>query len=253
MKSVLLLLFAFSIIAGCGGHDLPAPTETEDPDVEEIVNACCPCNPEAGMKIENTAEIPDSMMMEYYRLWKEEFLRRNFISEEYFNEHFTDITIESKEITASNQGTSFAVVYTYTSNWYCGHWADIFLIRLNSNSTVYQTYDVPRDKLFSRDEVLRSMSLGILPGDIHTLVGIKSLKFQSYDDAVGAFRERSGSSDLEILGTVFAIRVYGKDEVVPAFYGTGSLDEGDNRCINSYFNLSTGELLRPNEKECDPD
>ena len=174
----------------------------------------------------------------YFKIWKNLFLTRNQISEDYYNSH---LEIISCTIRKWDSGISFYLSYIMHIDWADIEGDDNFLVLLNSSATEYQHLNIPRDVYLTEREITVILDNRVYGSSIGKVNPVENLLYTDYEQAVSAFQTAVNCD--KIFPQRLAYYVPGKLPRIdgdPYFIGFGTLDSLNNRCIDGYFNLITG-------------
>jgi hypothetical protein len=176
--------------------------------------------------------------LEYFDVWKSEFMARNGISEDYFADHISWIWTSTN---CWNSGISFYVNYRITVDWAVIDRSDQFVVWLHASERAYQHLNIPRDQFLNLDQLRNMLDNRVFGSSVGPVVPLENLAHETCLDAVGAFQDSTESP--EMLPTRIAYYVPGKiprEDGYPYFIGRGTIDEEANECIVGYYNLVSG-------------
>ena len=236
MRALQLLIYLTAIIGclGCSEENVTNVT-SNPPDTIPVFAICLPEEPTQNPR----TCIPEDKTSHYSDLWKQEFMARNGISEDYFDEHISSIWTSS---TCTSSATSLYVHYRITIDWAAIDRADKLVIMLSSSVVEYAYLNIPRDVYLDDYQVGRVLDHDVFDSSVGPVAPLDSLPYEDCMEAVEAFQDSVGSGD--IVPVRFAYYVPGKiprEDGYPYFIGRGVVDLNSNECITGYFNLFTGE------------
>lgn len=180
----------------------------------------------------------NDLLRYYFKIWKDLFLNRNQISDDYYNAH---LEITSREILKWNSGISFRLRYTMHIDWAEIEAYDDFLVMLFSTESAYQHLNIRRDVYLTQEEITIVLDNHVFSSSIGKVNPVENLLYKNYDQAVAAFQTAVNCDKIFPREIVYYVpgklpRIDGD----PYFIGFGTLDSLDNRCIHGYFNLCNG-------------
>jgi len=68
----------------------------------------------------------DSLCVAYQKIWKQVFMEKNGLTDDYFNKH---ITLYGSGVGDWDEGTSFSICYEVTIDWAIAYTCDQFIIK----------------------------------------------------------------------------------------------------------------------------
>jgi hypothetical protein len=180
----------------------------------------------------------NGFLLYYFKIWKDLFMSRNQISQDYYDTH---LEITSREIFHWQSGISFRLYYKLHIDWAEIQGVDDFLIVFFSTESGYQHLSIRRDVYLTKAEIEIVLDNHVFSSCIGPVNPVKNLLFTSYDQAVAAFQATVNCAKIFPQQTAYYVpgklpRIDGD----PYFIGLGTLDSLNNRCISGYFNLMTG-------------
>ena len=175
--------------------------------------------------------------MTYFSIWKELFLSRNQMSQQYFDNH---ITLCSTTIHKWAEGTSFEIFYKVKIEWAEYRLLDKFIIYIGSS--LYPGLNVPRNVLLSKSQIETVLNGNYFSSQSSIITPVNELKYSSAEDAMKALINAS-EVDTFCSGSVsFPQRSLNNYTVGhPYFNASGVLNWKDNKCIEGSIDLITGE------------
>jgi len=181
----------------------------------------------------------------YFGIWKELFLSKNQMSQEYFDNH---IILCSSTIQNWNDGASFEIYYKVKIGWVDYRLYDQFIIYIASN--IYPGLNVPRYVLLSKSQIDTVLNGNYFGSQLGKITPVNELKFPSEVDAMNALI-RASNVDTFCIGSVsFQQRSFDKYTAGhPYFIASGVLNWNENKCIEGSIDLINGETY-VNENTC---
>lgn len=170
----------------------------------------------------------------YFGIWKELFLSKNQMSQDFFDNH---ITICSTTIYPWDGGISFTIYYKVKIEWVEYRLFDQFPIYITSN--LYPGLNVPRDSLLSKYQIDTVLSGSYFGAQLNTVAPVSNLKYSSAKDAMSALI-KAANVDTFCIGSV-SIPQKNYNIGHPYFKASGVLSWNENRCIEGSIDLITGE------------
>lgn len=181
----------------------------------------------------------------YFGIWKELFLSKNQMSQEYYDDH---IILCSSSIHNWDDGASFEIYYKVKIGWVEYRLYDQFIIYIASN--VYPGLDVPRSVLLSKSQIETILNGNYFSSQLGKVTPVNELKFASAADAMSALIRASNVDTFCIGSASFPQRSFDKYTVGhPFFMASGVLNWNDNKCIEGSIDLITGKTF-VNENIC---
>jgi hypothetical protein len=233
MKTLLIQLFVIIIIFGC--------TKIQNDMLEDNPEPVFSCDFLNDTIIKDYGSVlSESMDSFYYKIWKSEIVNNNDIDISYFNKHFSNVKISSKNW---NGGITVQIDYLCTFDWLRFKVKDQFMVKLNSSWNNYKHLNIPRDTLLSDEWTRYSIRNEIWYSGICQIKKIESLHYSSCAEACQSFKDLSGyevifpqSISLYVPGKVPKVDGY------PYFIGYGLIDSTTYECVRGYYNIVNGEI-----------
>ena len=175
----------------------------------------------------------------YLDFWKMEFVKRNAMSQSWYDAHISDVRTSAN---CWNNGITFRVEYKVKIDWAVMDDYNEFMVKLASSDPAYPNLNIPRDTLFDTTQLQMILDNEIWYSSLGPVKPITSLKYNSYNTALQAFRDSVKSNVIspEQLAYFVPGKLPRKDGY-PYFIGYGTINKSLNQCITGYFNLVTGE------------
>ena len=181
----------------------------------------------------------------YFNIWKDLFLSKNQMSQEYFDDH---ITLCSTTIHKWAEGTSFEIFYKVKIEWAEYRLLDKFIFYIASN--LYPGLDVPRNILLSESQIETVLNGNYFSSQMSIITPVNELKYTSETDAMKALINASYVDTFCIGSVSYLQKSFDKYTIGhPYFIASGVLNWNDNKCIEGSIDLITGETYI-NEQNC---
>lgn len=177
----------------------------------------------------------------YFAIWKELFLSKNQMDQQFFNEH---ITLCSTALHKWNDGISFEIYYKAKIDWAEDRLSDKFIIWLSpTTSGLYPTLYVPRNVLLSNNQIITILDGDAFSSRIYNVTPIENLKYSSLQEAMEALIL---ASKVDTLCTRYIYFQQPSPDSIPTGHpileSSATLNWSENRCITSTIDLVTGEV-----------
>ena len=229
MKQISLISFLICLLFSCN--------ETKD-----IVKVDCPYGTTSLHPVVCSSTLCQSDTCQtYLGIWKQLFLERNQMTQDYFNNH---ITLCNTNIDKWNDGFSFRVTYKIKIDWAEDLLGDQFIIWLAPTTAgLYPSITLPRSVLLTKDQINAALGLMAFSSSMNTVYSINQLKYFTFEDAMRNLISASGVDKL-CTSEIFYMRPH---MVVPPnghpfLRSDGTISEEQNKCIRAEVDLVTGEL-----------
>ncbi len=181
----------------------------------------------------------DSLCKAYQNSWKEIFIEKNGITEQYFNDH---VTIYHSSIDDWEKGTSISISYTVTADWAIAHNTDQFIIKIEEGDSLYPSLDVPRGVFLSKEDIKTIIAANAFSSGIIKFTPGEALRFGSKDEAITFLTAQAKVSSL-CLQRIYIDKITGHISL----YAGAEYDDEWNKCIEATLDLINGEYaLREN-------
>jgi hypothetical protein len=179
----------------------------------------------------------------YLGIWKELFLAKNQMTQEYFDNHITLCTTGTfKNI---EQGTSFYLSYKITIDWFEATWEGNFLIMLSpAYVRQYPGLGLPENVLLSRDQINGQINNTFFSNPMPSVTPVSHLIYQTKDEAVEALAKAAGVNSMCPL----TINLKYPDWTnLPAGHpfleAAGVVNWDEDNCVSGNLDLVTGAAL----------
>jgi hypothetical protein len=176
----------------------------------------------------------------YFAIWKEQFLTRNQMSQDYFNNHITPC---KTQLFSWVDGISFEISYKVEIDWAETVLSDKFAIWLSKTTLgLYPSLDVPRNILLSADQINVLYIIQAFSSSINSVSSVNQLKYTSFREAMSALIKES-KVDTLCTGNVFfqSPNFTSPPSGNPYLEASGVLNWNENKCITSSLDLVTGK------------
>lgn len=176
----------------------------------------------------------------YLAIWKQLFLEKNHMSQEYFNDHITPC---SSHINKWADGFSYRISYKIKFDWVEVSESDQLIIWLHpSTAGLYPSLSLPRNTLLSKNQISSALTLMAFSSSLNTIDPLSRLKFSSYDEAMADLADAAGvenfcGSEIFYEGPHMVDPPSGH----PILRATATISEKENNCISATVDLVTGE------------
>jgi hypothetical protein len=221
MKTIVKIAAIWLILAGsfsCGEENVRSVSCEQTPDYPEIHN-------------ENLCA--DPLCVEYINIWKEIFMQRNNLNEEYFDSH---IELNQTSVDDWIEGSSISIAYYIKTDWAVACNVDRFIIKIQEGNTLYPTLIVPRGVFLTKDDIIKVIDMNAFSSEIIKLTPDETLKFKTMEDAM-SFLIRQSSVNTLCFSRIYVDRATGHLKLE-----AGAQDEAEvNKCINATLDLINNE------------
>jgi hypothetical protein len=178
----------------------------------------------------------------YLGIWKELFLTKNHMTEQYFNNHIT--LCKTATYKYANQGIQFEITYKFSIDWFETSFEEGFMIwlypsYLQNNPTI----NLPSETLLSKDQISNNINNPFFGYAIHTISPIDHLKYSSRQAAINAMARAAGVNDM--CASSLSIQYQNVDNPPlghPILAASAVLNWDENRCVSGEMDLSTDYL-----------
>lgn len=182
----------------------------------------------------------------YFQIWKDFLLQKNNMSQSYFNEHITDITLASHEW---DGGITFRVYYIFNIDWINIKGSDKFMVKMNSSYDIYRHLNIERDVFFNSAQIDFNIQQKI-KSEISFYNIEKSMEFDNCNEVYIAIKNNINRTDFSMLSTGFYDGPnYPNEGGDPYIHFTDIINSEENRCLEGTINLYSGKVIF-NETPC---
>ena len=175
----------------------------------------------------------DSLCVLYQNIWKQIFMEKNGLTDDYFNKH---ITLYGSGIGDWDEGTSFSICYEVTVDWAIAYTCDQFIIKINEGNNLYPSLNLPRGTYLTKEKIMAAVDGYAFSSEIIKLSNAETLKFDSMDNAIKILAEKANVNMLCPL----EIRI-DKSTGELILEAWTQLDYKNNKCVQAIANLMNGE------------
>lgn len=168
----------------------------------------------------------------YQAIWKELFLEKNNLSQNYFDKH---IISSYSRIDQWDEGVSFRIYYKVVIDWAVAYCGDDFIIKIKKGNILHPTLSLPRDILLSKDDIRLAINNNAFSSSMLQLSNDETLQFGSNKAAMDKLISDSNLNTL----------CFNEIRMGPG--GHMMLEAGAqyenkaNSCVEGYIDLINGE------------
>jgi len=233
MKNTIIISFLVILISSCSKPDT---------DTKGIQKCDCSTFLPSSESVECNGTIGQSDTCQaYFAIWKEIFLEKNNMKEDYFDRHITPC---STAIQIWDDGISFSIYFIVKNDWVEFRSYDTFVIWLSpSTNKLYPTLDIPRSELLTKDQISILFDYQAFGARISSVAPITSLKYSSRLEAMKALISASNVDTLCSSSLLYGV-IDPKSATSghPYLLASAALNYSENKCIESQMDLVTGEV-----------
>jgi hypothetical protein len=232
MKSALSVSFMLLVLFSC------SKSEEQKPAILKVDISYCIYPTDVLTCTGNISQSDTSKT--YYAIWKDQFISRNQMSQDYFNGHITPC---KTQLVNWVDGISFEISYKVKMDWAEAIITDKFAIWLSKTTLgLYPAISAPRNVLLTGDQISKLFSVRAFNSYINSVGSVNQLKYSSMQQAMSALINASGVDTL-CTGSVFfqTPNLTSPPAGNPFIEASGVLNWNDNKCITSSLDLVTGE------------
>ena len=168
----------------------------------------------------------------YQAIWKELFVEKNNLSQNYFDKH---ITPSYSRIDQWDEGVSFRICYKVTIGWAVVYRCDVFIIKIKKDNHLFPAINLPRDILLSKDDIRLALNTNAFSSLMLHLSGDETLLFNSN---LSAMDKLISDSNLNTL-CFKEIRINDSGHMV--LEAGAQYVNKENSCVEGYIDLINGE------------
>jgi len=175
----------------------------------------------------------------YFGIWKELFLAKNKMTEDYFNNHITICNTATYKY--ANQGFFFELDYKLKIDWFETKFNEGFLIWLLPSYLQNNTaIDLPANILLSKDQISANINNPFFSDLQHTISSIDHLNYSSRQDAVLVLAHAAGVNNM--CSNYLSVQY--QDAVNspighPILNASAALSGEKNQCVSGTMDLAT--------------
>jgi len=219
-RKILLIIFAGILLCTC-----KKDTSICDCKFDSTVNA--------GVNVLTT-----SQQDEYYNIWKSILLKKNSMTDDYFNKHIKMHVISSHQWIG---GVTFRMDYTLHVDWIDIKCSDAFFVKMNSSYIPYGYLNIPRDVFFDKAQIELNIANNA-NSEISTYHLVDALKYRNCCELQDAIKKNSGFNQAEIdYVSYYVPGVVPRENGDPYVMIKGTYNQAANQCLDGHMNLITGE------------
>ena len=178
----------------------------------------------------------------YFAIWKNQFLKRNAMAREYFDEH---VSVTKYEMQCQWQdGIILRVEYDVTYDWAVVSYYDQVIVMLYDQGTAYRYLPIKRNHFFTEEEVAFLLDNNVYGKSITPVKSLTVLGFSNYETALAAFQEGIGGyTPINVKLSFYVPGKIPRMDGDPYLIGFAVVDEAKNDCRSGYLNLVTGQVV----------
>jgi hypothetical protein len=193
------------------------------------------CNllPDSGHfdDFQNCSGCTSDLCQQYQTIWKELFMEKNNLSESFFDSH---ILLCRSDTTSWDEGISFTICYKVKIDWAEARNCDQFIIKIAKGNMLYPSVDLPRDELFSKDEIRTAINHRVFSSRMDSISDIEVLKFSSLRIALDQLIKDSN------VNTLCSNEIFINDSGNISLRAYGEYEHEINACISGEIDLING-------------
>jgi hypothetical protein len=175
----------------------------------------------------------------YLSIWKEIFLAKNQMTEEYFNNHITICNTATYK--DNDHGIQFDLAYKFTIDWFETKFEESFLIwltplYLQNNPDI----NLPGNTLLSRDQINANISNPFFSSLLNTISPVDHLNYSSRQQAIMAMAAAAGVNNL-CTSTLSVQYQNVADPPLghPVLTASAVLNWDENKCVSGIMDLAS--------------
>jgi hypothetical protein len=185
----------------------------------------------------------------YLGIWKELFLAKNQMTEDYFNNHIN--ICKTATYKYADQGIQFELTYKFSVDWFETTFEEGFMIwlfpsYLQNNPTV----KLPDNVLLSKDQISFNINNPFFGYAIHTISPVEHLNYSSRQEAINVLAHAAGIN--EMCQSALSIQYQDTDNPPkghPVLTASAVLNWNENRCVSGMMDLTT-DYIKSEENAC---
>jgi hypothetical protein len=237
MKKISFISFLFLIIFSCSKTD----------DYQTI--DCSHSYGSASPIICNGSICQSDTCSTYFGIWKELFLAKNQMTQEYFDNHIT--ICNSGTFKNTQQGISFYLSYKITIDWFEAKLESDFLILLSPAYTqLYPELGLPNNTLLSKDQINGQINNTFFFSPLPIISSVNHLNYSSRQEAIKVMAHAAGVNDM--CESTLYIQYEDVDNPAighPVLTADATLDWDENKCVSGIMDL-TSDYLKVENNAC---
>jgi hypothetical protein len=230
MKRILTVGITLLLIFSC------SKTNEQNQDILKVDTSHCPVY---DALVCTGVMCQSDTCQTYFTIWKDQFLTRNQMSQEYFNSHITPCM---SQLANWVDGISYEISYKVKTDWAEAVLTDRFAIWLSKTTIgLFPSANVPRNILLNEEQISSLIDIMAFSSSINTVASVNHLKYASLNDAMKALIS-SSNTDTMCTGNVFyqVPNLTSPPAGNPYLEASGTLNWDENKCITSEMDLVTG-------------
>lgn len=208
-------------------------TSCEKP-VQDSMTRCLEVFEEPNPSIDSISIRNEELCLKYFDIWKELFLERNNLNEDFFNNH---IEVVKTRLHSWRDGISFAVSYNINIGWASAREGDKFIIHIIDEEGLYPTLDLPRNTDLNKSQIALAVDHFAFSSRIRPIENTNVLIAPTQESAIQSLLEVSSVSELCFNKVKLNWRT-GHLELIAFAEYVG----GDNECVRGTIDLIDGSL-----------
>ena len=170
----------------------------------------------------------------YTAIWKELFIKRNNMTEEYFSKH---ITIKSTETTPpEREEVRFSICYQLQNDWAIALGGDAFLIKIAEDDDDYPEIGLPKGTFLTQEQIEAAIDHRGFDSRIKKVPKTGPLKYSSMNEALDTLIEAASVETL-CFTRVFISHTLG----TLTLEAYAMYEDEYNVCIEATIDLITGQ------------
>jgi hypothetical protein len=183
----------------------------------------------------------------YLGIWKEIFLAKNQMTQEYFDNHIT--LCNTGTFRNTQQGTLFYLSYKITIDWFEVKFEEEnFLILLSTTYTQqYPELGLPNNILLSKDQIKGQINNTFFSSPIPTITSVNHLIYPTKQEAAKALAVASGVNSM--CSITINLKYPDGTEMTaghPLLESNGVLNWDEDKCVGGKMDLLTGDIAVDN-------
>jgi len=168
----------------------------------------------------------------YQNIWKELFLERNGLSEEFFGKY---IELKTSFLNEWDDGISFSIGYYIKVDWAVAYNMDGFIVKI-TNEAIYPASNNPTNRYLIKEEVAKIVDRREYSSEIINLTPDETLKFATKDKAMDFLIKEANVSTL-CFHRIFVNTNTGH----LMLEASAQYENESNKCISAFLDLVNGE------------
>jgi hypothetical protein len=168
----------------------------------------------------------------YFNIWKELFLAKNQMTEEYFNNHITMCNTSTYKV--PDQGMQFDLAYKFKIDWFETKFEENFMIwltplYLQNNPDI----NLPVNALLSKDQISQNVGNPFFATPMNTISPIDHIHYSSRQQAILAMATAAGVNDM--CTSNLSIQYMNVDNPPighPVLTASATVNQEENKCVS---------------------